>query len=205
MKRILLSLFIPLSLFALSGCGGGGDSGDKMNDYWVSAWRFAQGTKKIRLVNGPGYVTITPQASINYGPDSDDPKSDDKHPTWASATTVALEMVGAEGSMHTFTGNTCYYETDPISQTGTLTIDTINQPLSGSDVANFAHANLVEILGGIGRFWTGASWVYYRIDGKVTIHLDFATGTWNIEGVCTAEQHPTLEVNNGTIIVIRSY
>lgn len=205
MKRFIFSLLIPLSLVALSGCGGGGNSRDKMSDYWVSAWRFAQGAKKIRLVNGPGYVTITPQDSINIGPDADDPKEDDKHPTWATATSVALEVVGAEGVQKTFNGNGCRYETDPETQTGVLTIDTINQPLTGSDVENFAHANLIEILGGIGRFNTGAGWIYYRIQDRIIITLDFATGTWTINGRTNHDQNPELHVENGTIIVVPNY
>lgn len=196
---------MPLSLVALSGCGGGGDDGDNMNDYWVSATRFANGTKKIRLVNGPGYVTITPTDTINIGPDADDPKSEEKHPSWASASTVAIEMVGAEGSTRTFTGDLAYYETDPDTQTAVLTINSITQPLNESDSVNFACANLVEILGGVGRIEVGGGFNYFRIRGPVIITLDFNTGTWDIQGECECPTQPTLVVHNPTLVVIRAY
>ena len=204
MKRYRSALLLITTVFAIVSCGGGGESGDNMNDYWVSAARFANGSKKIRLVNGPGYVTITPQENINIGPDADDPINDDKNKTWATATSVALEIVGAEGVMRTFTGNNARYETFPETQTAILTINSINQNHTGSDSNNFACANLIEILGGVGRIQLpGGGFAYYRIDSPVTIHLNYSTGTWTIDGTTT--QPGTLNVVNASIIVIRSY
>ncbi len=202
MKRVLSIPFLLTAAITLASCGGGGEGGDNMNDYWVSAARFANGSKKIRLVNGPGYITITPQDTINIGPDADDPKNEEKNPTWVTATSISLEMVGAEGTTQTFTGNNATYTTDPENKTAVLTIESINQPMTGTSNA-FANANMIEILGGVGRIQVNGGFTYFRIEGRVTINLDYSTGTWTIEGATS--QPGVLTVSNAALIVIRSY
>lgn len=206
MKRLLSSIFLISAFVVLTACGGGGgEDGDNMDDYWLSARRFANGTKQLKLINGPGYVVITPVESINIGPDADDPKAEEEdYP--ASVSINSVRMTTRTPTDGDFISSGCIYETNPETRTATLTINSVAQPMWTS-IDMEATRRLVEIFGGIGRIVTPLGQkIYYKIEGRVVISIDFTTGTWTVlEGNTDYTPNPDLFVPNGNVSIIRSY
>ena len=204
MKRYRSALLLITTVFAIVSCGGGGESGDNMNDYWLSARRFADGTKQLKLINGPGYVVITPVESINIGPDDDNPKEEEDYP--ASVYINSVRMTTRTPTDGVFISSGCTYETDPETRKATLTLDSVAQPL-WSPMDMEATRRLVEIFGGIGRIVTPLGQkIYYTIQGRVVISIDFMTGTWTVlEGTTNYTINPELFVPSGNVSIIRAY
>lgn len=206
MKRKTPFLFLLLLIagLLLPACGGGGDTGDNMNDYWVSAARFANGTKKIRLIGGMGSAVVEVIKPINIGPE--DLTEVGAEATEMPATTAQFTTEGMAGFEGKFIATGTTYKTDPVNKRATLEITTLEQPLGGdsgnlneSDVT----AHFVELFGALGREKIGANFIYYTIEGRVVIELDFNTGLWTVTG--KTDQPADLHVEGARFNVIRAY
>ena len=209
MKRYRSALLLITTVFAIVSCGGGGEGGDNMNDYWVSAARFANGSKKIKLVNGPGFIIVTPQENINIGPDADDPADETKEEaTSMTATTAEIEIHGANGLTGSLEASNVRYETNKETKTATLTIRTITQPTSSTTTLLMLRVNLIDILGGNGRTpLPNGGFTYWRISDNqpVVIRMSFDTGTWEVTGLSNNPDRPALEVQNAVLVVVPAY
>lgn len=198
-KRSLPWLFLLCAVCSFASCGGGGEGGDNMNEYWVSAARFANRTKMIRLTNAMGNVVIESKESINIGPDEEsevEPEATD------TGIITAQMMTYNMPNTTTFLASGTRYVTDPENKTATLTIRTLEQPSAGESELE-ATSFLVQLFGAPGRYVTPLDQkIYYTIQGEVTIHLDFSTGRWTVEG--QTNQPHALE-GSGTITVLRAY
>lgn len=195
-KPILL-LLCAASL--LCSCGGGGDSGDRMTDYWVSATRFANQTKFIKLTNATGSVVIKSRESINIGPDDGgdlDGDATDTGEIVGELTTYDMANTAV------FLASGTRYTTDPEHKTATLRILTLEQPSSGT-ASREATSMLVQLLGAPGRYVDPSGTKhYYQIDSTVTFELDYNTGRWEVRG---STSRPDQLGGQGTFSVIPAY
>ncbi len=199
MKRSLPILILLCAVVTVSSCGGGGDSGDKMTDFWVSAFRFANKTKSIKLIGGMGSVVVTSLESINIGPDK--PNDVEAEATTTGSITGQLRTYNMP-STTTFLATGLTYTTDKENKTATLTIKTLEQP-SSSTHDREATSMLVQLLGAPGRYVDPIGTKhYYQIDSDVVFVLDFNTGTWMVTG---STSRPDALGGQGQFNVITAY
>lgn len=199
MKRTLPVLTLLIAVLLLPSCGGGGEGGDNMNDYWVSAARFANGTKSIKLYGGMGSVVISSRESINIGPDR-------PNDVETEATTTGLitgEMTTYDMPYtSTFLASGTTYTTDPENKTAVLTVRTLEQPSAGTQERE-ATTMLVQLLGAPGRYVSpSGSKTYFQIDSEVEFRLDFNTGTWSVSG---STSQPNNLGGQGRFTVVAAY
>lgn len=199
MKRTLTTLALLFAVLNLPSCGGGGEGGDNMNEYWVSAARFANGTKSIKLYGGMGSVVISSRESINIGPD----RPNDVEADAATTGLITGEMKTYDMAFtDTFLASGTTYTTDKENRTAVLTVKTLEQPSAGTSERE-ATTMLVQLLGAPGRYVdpTGAKH-YYQIDSEVEFRLDYNTGTWRVTG---STSQPNNLGGQGRFTVITAY